>query len=133
MLSGQVSGFNAAGAWKITRGLPSVKVAILDTGINWDNNSLRTQVALNRDELPKPQHADATTCAAYDCNADGAFNVTDYASDPRVHSADGDDNADAVLDPSDLIHDFSGDGDNDHNGYVDDIAGWDFFNDDNDP
>ena len=54
--SGQVSGFNAAGAWKITRGRPSVKVAILDTGINWDNAGLRDKVALNRGELPKPEN-----------------------------------------------------------------------------
>ncbi len=126
--SGQVSGFNAAGAWKVTRGLPSVKVAILDTGINFDNAGLRNKVALNRGELPKPEG-----CTDYDCNSDGAFNVLDYASDSRVHNADGDDNADSVLDPSDLIHDFSDSSDADGNGYVDDIAGWDFFNDDNDP
>ena len=36
-----VSGFNAAGAWKITRGDPRVSVAVLDTGVNWDNGGLR--------------------------------------------------------------------------------------------
>ena len=43
-----VSGFNAAGAWKITRGDPSVAVAILDTGINWDNGGLRDKIAPER-------------------------------------------------------------------------------------
>ncbi len=39
--------------------------------------------------------------------------------------------ADAFLDASDLIVAFSDSSDDDGNGYVDDIAGWDFFDDDN--
>src|SRR4051794_3912132 len=31
----QISGFNAAGAWKATRGRADVSVSILDTGIKW--------------------------------------------------------------------------------------------------
>src|SRR5438132_3029046 len=42
----QVSGFNASGAWKKTRGLPGVSVAILDTGIKWDRCGLRDQIRL---------------------------------------------------------------------------------------
>jgi hypothetical protein len=38
-----------------------------------------------------------------------------------------------MLDGSDLIATFSDGTDADSNGYVDDIAGWDFFDDDNDP
>ena len=45
----------------------------------------------------------------------------------------GEDEADKILDPSDLIGTFSDGTDADGNGYVDDIAGWDFFGDDNDP
>ncbi len=47
--------------------------------------------------------------------------------------SDGDTEADEILDGSDLIAEFSNDSDDDENGYVDDIAGWDFFDDDNDP
>ena len=122
--NGMVSGFNAAGAWKITRGQPGVSVAVLDTGINWDNAGLRTQVRLNRDELPTPQKADASACA-YDCDANGVFNVDDYKDDPRV--------GDATPNAQDLIKEFENGTDGDSNGYVDDIAGWDFFDDDNDP
>ncbi|MEA2124328.1 MAG: hypothetical protein QOI80_1110, partial [Solirubrobacteraceae bacterium] len=115
-----VSGVNAAGAWKIERGRPDTFAAVLDTGIVWGSSGLRTQVHLNRDELPLPQGAQA-----YDANGDGAFNVDDYANDPRVGAAQ----------PTgqDLIHAFSDGTDADDNGYVDDIAGWDFFDDDNDP
>ncbi len=61
--SPQISGFNAAGAWKATRGSPDVSVAILDTGINWDNCGLRDKVRLSRAELAgdnRPQTADGT-------------------------------------------------------------------------
>jgi hypothetical protein len=131
--TGQASGVSADRAWKYTPGDPRVQVAILDTGIRWEDRGLVDRVALNRGELPLPEHADGSTCASYDCNGDGAFNVEDYAQDPRVQKTAGDDPADSILDPSDLIATFSNGSDDDHNGYVDDIAGWDFFNDDNDP
>ncbi|HEX8745019.1 MAG TPA: FG-GAP-like repeat-containing protein [Thermoleophilaceae bacterium] len=130
---GQVSGVSADRAWKRTPGDPSVRIAIIDTGIDWRARELRLRVALNSGELPKPRKADSSECAAYDCNADGAFNVDDYAADSRVAKTDGQDGADTILDGSDLIARFSGDGDGDGNGYPDDIAGWDFFDDDNDP
>jgi hypothetical protein len=132
---GQVSGVSADRAWKYSTGAASVQVAILDTGIRWDKGSLRKKVGLHRQELPLPQNG-ASTCAQYDCNSDGAFNVDDYASDPRVSPATGHDDepaADGHLDPSDLIVAFSDGSDDDGNGYVDDIAGWDFFDDDNNP
>lgn len=138
----QVSGFNAAGAWKLERGRPDVFVAILDTGIRWDNKGLRTRVHLNTRELPLPEKADGSTADDYDANGDGVVNVDDYAADPRVHKAE----------PTgeDLINAFghcqlnggrtvgsscsgAGHHDNDHNGYANDIAGWDFFNDTNNP
>src|SRR6185295_12062210 len=135
----QISGVRADTAWKYSAGVPAVSVAILDTGIRWQDAELANKVRLNKGELPLPQHANATNCASYDCNGDGAFNVADYADDPRVSESAGDDtsdtgsNADSILDASDLIATFSQGTDADANGYVDDIAGWDFFDDDNDP
>jgi hypothetical protein len=134
-LQPMVSGFNAAGAWKLERGRPGVAVAILDTGIKWDHEELRTQVRLNQGELPKPAEAGVTTCAApasYDCNGDGAFNVEDYVGstvNPNV-SAHG---VAGKIDAEDLIATFSNGTDADGNGFVDDISGWDFFDNDNDP
>jgi hypothetical protein len=140
---GQVSGVSADRAWKYSTGDPDVQVAILDTGIRWNKTSLRKKVWLNHGELPTPQHDRSTAlesgvnCASYtnadDANGDGAFNVSDYACDSQVSNAAGHDEADSILDGSDLIAAFSRDGDEDNNGYVDDIVGWDFFDDDNDP
>src|SRR3954468_14588867 len=119
----QVSGYNAAGAWKLTRGRPDVTIAILDTGIKWDRSGLRQRVHLNKRELPLPQGCSSSD---YDCNGDGQFNVDDYAGDSRVtHSG--------PITGEDLIHAFSDGTDADGNGYVDDIAGWDFFDNDNNP
>ena len=93
---------------------------------------------------------------------DGFFNVYDYWGDTRVTSRphEGDLNENGfdntpngtiarsagwpapsvdqpedvpVVDPDDLIRIFSDSVDDDNNGYVDDISGWDFFEDDNNP
>ena len=130
---GQVSGVSADRAWKRSLGRADVEIAILDTGIRWNNGQLRKKIALNEAELPTPQTAGGAACAQDDCNSDGAFDVDDFANDPRVSITDGHAESDTMLDASDLIAAFDGDGDNDGNGYVDDIAGWDFFDDDNDP
>src|SRR5262249_53323115 len=65
---------------------------------------------------------------SYDLNDDGVFDVADYAGDARVSDANGN----GLLDPQDLIRAFSDGTDADANGYVDDIAGWNFLDDDND-
>ncbi len=145
----QVSGFNASGAWKLERGRPDVTIAILDTGIKWDNTSLRTQIHLNRGELTAPNNARSTpvsdpgsvpggSCSnmasAYDANGDGAFNVLDYVCDSRVSVTwTGRHGPSGALTAEDLIHALSNGSDGDHNGFVDDIAGWDFFDNDNNP
>src|SRR3954464_12122641 len=150
VLCRQISGFNAAGAWKLERGRTDTVVAILDTGIKWDRSGLRAQVHLNQGELAVPNHglADPVSdggslpvggcgamASAYDANGDGAFNVLDYACDTRVSTTQGPHGDDTKLDPEDLIADpdFADGNDDDANGFLDDIAGWDFFDNDNDP
>ncbi|HKG36768.1 MAG TPA: S8 family serine peptidase [Solirubrobacterales bacterium] len=124
----QLAGVRADTAWKYSTGDPAVSIAILDTGIRWQDTELAGKIRLNTDELPLPEGS-----ADYDANDDGRVNVFDYAGDSRVNEAGGDDEADGVLDGSDLIAAFSDGSDADGNGYVDDIAGWDWFDDDNDP
>src|SRR4051812_10199266 len=142
----QIGGVRADQAFKYWPGDAGTSVAILDTGIRWQEADLRLKVRLNRDELPMPlwdraaNPLEGAACGgaapnpgAYDANNDNAFNVLDYRCDSRVSLAGGDTESDSILDASDLIARFSGDGDGDANGFVDDIAGWDFFDDDNDP
>jgi hypothetical protein len=152
-------------AFQVTLGRPDVVIAVLDSGIKWNDQGamveLRKKVHLNQGELPAPLHDEATslvsglTCAAfhngtggdynphgnYDVNRDGVFNLLDYACDSRVaavlkgpgarhalrHGPAG------FLTPEDLILAFSDGTDHDHNGYANDIAGWNFVDNNNDP
>ncbi|MDX6699068.1 MAG: hypothetical protein QOE65_2465 [Solirubrobacteraceae bacterium] len=127
-----------------------------------DMTDMRRKTHLNQGELPVPLHDRTTSleagpklCATYrddyDANDDGVFDVTDYACDSRVEKSGAARQArtpkqpagvspDSLLDPQDVLIAFSSPGswsgagqDGDHNGFVDDIVGWDFLDDDNDP
>jgi hypothetical protein len=146
-----IAGFNAAGAWKAERGRSDTVVAILDTGIDWSAGGLRTKIHLNTGELPYPERSDGSSCGTYDCNGDGVVNVDDYAGDPRVAlSYPGRIGPAGLITGQDLIHAFGNcqidastrlvlqcvpgqHFDNDGNGYANDIAGWNFFDNSNDP
>ena len=125
------AGIAADVAWQHTVGEWDVTIAVLDAGIRWNTSSLWDQVWLNQGELPVPQDADGVE-QIYDYDGNGVFDVDDYVDDPRVDPAAGDPET-TGLDPSDLLAAFSDGVDDDGNGYADDIAGWDFFRDDNDP
>ena len=127
------SGVSADRAFRHTMGRWDVTVAILDSGIFWHENQLISKVLLNADELPQPEDASGALVPGWDLDGNGIFNTYDYAEDARVAHDAGIDRADSKLDPSDLIYTFSDGVDDDGNGYVDDIAGWDFFDGDNDP
>jgi len=130
------SGVAADVAWGMSAGSTDVVIAVLDSGIRWDDGDVLRKHYLNRGELLEPQDADGvSTDGVWDINGDTVFNIDDYAFDPRVDPTDGVDEADYLLDPSDLIHNpvLANGIDDDGNGYVDDISGWDFHWNDNDP
>ncbi len=131
-----VKGASVDRAWQTTTGRPDVVIAVLDSGIRWaEQNEIRDLVNkfyLNRGELPVPE---GSASGEYDRNGDGLFTIADYLADD-THAQDtrlSDQNGNGVLDPEDLIFLFSNGVDGDNNGYIDDISGWDFFEDDNDP
>lgn len=92
--------------------------------------------------------------SCYDINLDDIFNIQDYIDPGKCNITTNphcqptwaninlallnglDDNTEyydnGILDPGDLIHWFSDGVDNDGNGYIDDICGWDFLYNDND-
>lgn len=125
------SGISADIAFREVTGDWDVVVAVLDSGIQWDESSLVHKIRLNTGELPLPQDVNGVEAAGYDLDGNGVVNVSDYIDDPRVDLTDGEDDSDDWFDASDLIAVFSDGVDDDGNGYVDDIAGWDFFTDDN--
>ena len=136
---GQVSGVSADRAWKYfgeagaPAGDPDVEVAILDTGIRWNNPSCGPRWRSTRGSCRSRRSRAARPAAPTTATATAPSTSTTIADDPRVSASDGHPEADADLDPSDLIAAFSDGADGEGNGYADDIAGWDFFDDDNDP
>ncbi|MCK6509966.1 FG-GAP-like repeat-containing protein [Myxococcota bacterium] len=123
------TGIHADRAWQLTTGDARVLIAVTDSGVYWDNKDLVNKYYLNTGELPKPQDKDGKEYPTHDANGDGVVNMLDYADDPRVT----DKNGNGIKDPGDLIKTFSNGKDDDNNGYIDDISGWDFMQDDNDP
>jgi Subtilase family/FG-GAP-like repeat len=141
------AGMSVNRAWA-AYGMGHVTVAYMEGGVNWklpDSNDLRDQAYLNTGELPYPEDAEGHTHGTYDLNGDGVVNVEDYLHDPRVGRA----NPQAGgITPEDLIIAFghcqivshlvtkcppNGRFDNDGNGYPNDISGWNFHRDTNDP
>ncbi len=144
-------------AWRHTLGDPRVLIAVTDSGIKWDEADVIEAAFINHRELlaHRPLHADSSVCGdldptfypgeasadltGFDCNGDGIISVADYADTPALTPEaseghpKGDKNNNGVLDAGDLILNFSDGIDDDANGYVDDISGWDFMKDDNDP
>jgi uncharacterized protein (DUF2141 family) len=130
------AGMSVNRAWQeFGYGSDEVLVAYMEGGINWRRADsapdLRTRVHLNRAELPLPQRADGTTAATHDLDGNGVVDVDDWAQDRRVgrlheRTAGG-------ITAEDLIVAFSDGTDADGNGYVDDISGWNFHRDTNDP
>lgn len=153
------SGNWADRAWGLTKGRDEVRIAVLDSGIKWDEKDLLYTAYLNLGELggeklPRVDRATPvdgavifsgmdTDCTRWpgamavpedgDANGDGVFNLEDYLCDSRIDRRAGVAAADHIVDPSDLIALFSDGVDDDGNGYVDDISGWDTFWNDNDP
>ncbi len=140
-------------AWIDSVGSPRAVIAIADTGIDWSEPDLVRRVRLNLGELRSatapPLHADRSPCAPldplnpdvdrFDCDGDGVLTVDDYREhpdlSPRTADPPGDANGNGVLDAQDLLSQrFIANGqDDDSNGYRDDLIGWDFVDDDNDP
>ena len=118
------AGMHVDRAWQMHTGNPSTKIAVLDSGILWDTPDLRERFALNAGELPMPLGSDT-----YDADGDGRVAPSDWLRDPRCALAA----AKGYLTPADLIATFSDGSDSDRNGFVDDIAGWDFLERDNNP
>ncbi|MBI1746840.1 MAG: VCBS repeat-containing protein [Acidobacteria bacterium] len=155
---GGVIGMSVDLGWQVSTGRPDTLIAVLDSGIKWNDRGamedLVRKTYLNRGELPEPQNSQGLTKRQliamgqqfqnpndlWDLNDDGIFNMVDYASDPFDLAAPHDPrlrdlNGNGFYDPQDLLKNplFADGVDNDGNGYIDDIAGWNFLDNNNDP
>ena len=141
-------------AWETSTGRPDVAIAVLDSGIKWNDRNamvdLRRKTRISKGEAKVPNHdrsspleplpgcahlrrlrGTSTTRTRTACSTCPTTPAT-TASATRV-ARKGRRARPTLLDPQDIIIAFSDGTDADHNGFVDDIAGWDFLDNDNDP
>ncbi len=114
-------------AWGVTQGRDDILIAVLDSGIEWRNASAMADLATTAHINPAEARP-AGSPPDGDTNGDGVFDITDFGDIADL-------NGNGVADPEDLILDptYNDGVDNDGNGYVDDISGWDFLYGDNNP
>lgn len=115
-----VQGFYAA--WNITKSSNNVVIAIVDNGTDYTHPDLRSKLWVNFNEIPVGLRN------AIDSNADQRVSGDELHAWALAHNVDY--NNDGLINVRDVLRTESPltDGiDNDQNGYIDDIIGWDFW------
>jgi subtilisin family serine protease len=121
-------GSQAAEVWAQDHtGASTIVVGDVDTGIDYTHRDLYLNVWLNQGELP-------ASMALVDHDEDGLVTFRDLNQSANAALVK-DLNANGYIDAGDLLLDsrWADRADGDGNGYTDDLIGWDFVNNDNDP
>jgi hypothetical protein len=104
-----------------------VVVATLDTGVDYASPALYQNIWINQGEIPP-----AVRARLKDVDHDGRITFVDLNA-PANRGIVKDTNHNGYIDGADLLAQWSDGQDNDHDGYVDDIIGWNFADNNNNP
>lgn len=126
---------DTAAAWSTTTGKATVLVADIDTGADYTHQDLYSNIWINQSEIPA-----AYKSKLKDTDGDGRISFYDL-NNSKNRSLMTDVNKNGYIDAGDLLNPTSVGGwedgvngkNNANDKYVDDIVGWDFAENDNDP
>src|SRR4051812_14555696 len=122
-------------AWDVTRGSATVIAAEIDTGIDYTHPDLYKNIWINQAEIPADVHS-----RIHDTDHDGRVSFWDL-NDSANAGVVADNNRNGYIDAGDLLRPVAQGGwedgingkNNANDVYTDDIVGWDFAQNDNDP
>ncbi len=120
---------DAEAAWSVSTGSMKTVLAEVDDGVDYTNADVYLNIWLKQTEIPAALRSNLT-----DTDGDGIISFRDLNAPANAASVS-DLNGTGYIDGGDLLQDsrWANRLDDDGNGKTDDLVGWDFLDNDNDP